>query len=80
MTEHLTGVVIDAGDSRGPWTVASRVAARLGRRTTTSWSRTTRRLVGTVALVPVVLVAGALAGCTPTPGGTASVGPFSENA
>jgi Ca2+-binding RTX toxin-like protein len=26
-----------------------------------------------MALVPVVLVAGALAGCTPTPGGTASV-------
>jgi serralysin len=37
------------------------------------WSRTTRRLVGTVALVPVVLVAGALAGCTPTSGGTAYV-------
>src|SRR4051812_26591588 len=36
-------------------------------------SRNTRRPLGSMALAPVVLVAGALAACTPAPGGTASV-------
>jgi hypothetical protein len=65
----------EAGASSGR---ASQVA-RLRRGTSMPRSRTMRRLVGTVGLVTVVLLAGALTGCTPippggtTPGGTASV-------
>ena len=89
MSEHLTDVVVDAGNAAttsdirllggvdghecGPCGRAGQVTGRRRRTTPMRWSRPLRRLVGTVGLVPVVLVAAALTGCTPTSGGTASV-------
>jgi len=89
MIEHLADGVIAAGDAPDPQPGstagvegrqhragrgrASRMAAGLLRGIASTWSPTTRRLVGTMAIGPVVLVAGTLAGCTPSPGGTASV-------
>ena len=72
MTEHLTDVVTEGGDGVQNDRPAAEVAEG-EEALATGWSRTTRRLVEIVALVPVVLVAGALAGCTPASGGTASV-------
>src|SRR5215208_5844498 len=73
MTEHLTDVVTEGGHGVENDRPAAEVAEGKEVALTTRWSRTTRRLVGTMALVPVVLIAGVLAGCTPTSGGTASV-------
>ncbi len=83
MTEHLTDDVIAAGGAPDPQPGSTAEVdgrqdrAGKGRASRVPWSRTTRRLVGTVALAPVALVAGAMTGCTPAPGGTASVGPES---
>ena len=79
MTEHLTDVVTEGGHGVENDRPTTEVAVREGVALATTWSRTTRRLVGILALVPVVLVAGALAGCTPTSGGTASVAPSSTS-
>lgn len=52
---------------------ASERAARPRKEAIPPWLSGIRRFIGTGALVGVVLVAGALSGCTPASGGTASV-------